>query len=78
MGGEDCNPKGAESFPIVAFTWILAYQSGQGEEKAEAMRNFLLWALEEGPQQQATELGFIPITGDVLTRVKEEVAKIKG
>ena len=78
LGGEDCNPKGAESFQIVAFTWILAYQSGQGEEKAEAMRNFLLWALEEGHQQQATELGFIPITGEVLTRVKEEVAKIKG
>ena len=77
LGGEDCNPKGAESFPIVAFTWILAYQSGQGAEKAEAVRTFLLWALEEGPQKQAAELGFIPITGDVLQRVKEEVAKIK-
>ncbi|MCP9787349.1 phosphate ABC transporter substrate-binding protein PstS, partial [Cyanobium sp. N5-Cardenillas] len=78
LGGEDCNPAGAESFPIVAFTWILAYQSGQGEDKAEAMRTFLLWALEEGPQQQAAELGFVPLTGDVLKRVKEEVAKIKG
>jgi phosphate transport system substrate-binding protein len=78
LGGEDCNPKGAESFPIVAFTWILAYQSGQGAEKAEAMRTFLLWSLEEGPQQQAAKLGFVPLTGDVLKRVKEEVAKIKG
>ncbi len=78
LGGEDCNPQGAESFPIVAFTWILAYQGGQGEEKAEAMRTFLLWALEEGPQQQAAELGFVPLTGDVLKRAKEEVAKIKG
>jgi phosphate transport system substrate-binding protein len=77
LGGEDCNPKGAESYPIVAFTWILAYQSGQGAEKAEAMRTFLLWSLEEAPQQQAAELGFVPLSGDVLKRVKEEVAKIK-
>jgi phosphate transport system substrate-binding protein len=61
----------------VAFTWILAYQSGQGAEKAEAMRTFLLWSLEEAPQQQAAKLGFVPLSGDVLKRVKEEVAKIK-
>ncbi len=77
LGGEDCNPKGAESYPIVAFTWILAYQSGQGAEKAEAMRSFLLWSLEEAPQQQAAELGFVPLSGDVLKRARQEVAKIK-
>ncbi|WP_254958277.1 MULTISPECIES: phosphate ABC transporter substrate-binding protein PstS [unclassified Cyanobium] len=77
LGGEDCNPKGAESYPIVAFTWILAYQSGQGAEKAEAMRTFLLWSLEEAPQQQAAKLGFVPLSGDVLKRAREEVAKIK-
>jgi phosphate transport system substrate-binding protein len=53
LGGEDCNPEGEASYPIVAFTWILAFQSGQGKDKAEALRTFLLWALEEGPQQQA-------------------------
>jgi phosphate transport system substrate-binding protein len=77
LGGEDCNPEGAESFPIVAFTWILAFQSGQGEDKAEAVRTFLTWALEEGPQQQAAGLGFVPLTGDVLERARAEVAKIK-
>jgi phosphate transport system substrate-binding protein len=77
LGGEDCNPEGAKSFPIVAFTWILAYQSGQGKEKAEAVRTFLSWALEEGPQQQAAGLGFVPLTGDVLERARAEVAKIK-
>jgi phosphate transport system substrate-binding protein len=78
LGGEDCNPKGAESYPIVAFTWILAYQSGQGAEKAEAMRTFLLWSLEDAPQQQAAKLGFVPLSGDVLKRAKAEVTKIKG
>jgi phosphate transport system substrate-binding protein len=77
LGGEDCNPAGADSFPIVAFTWILAYQSGQGAEKAEAMRTFLTWALQDGPQATAAELGFVPIKGDVLQRALAEIEKIK-
>ncbi len=78
LGGEDCNPAGEASFPIVAFTWILAYQSGQGEEKAEAVRTFLSWALEPGPQKLAAGLGFVPLKGDVLERARAEVAKIKN
>ncbi len=78
LGGEDCNPEGDGSYPIVAFTWILAFESGQGKEKAEAVRTFLLWALEEERQQQAAELGFVPLSGDVLKRAKEQVARIKG
>jgi phosphate transport system substrate-binding protein len=77
LAGADCNPDGAESFPIVAFTWILAYESGQGAEKAEAMRTFLGWALGEGPQQQATSLGFVPLEGEVLAKARAAVAKIR-
>jgi phosphate transport system substrate-binding protein len=77
LGGEDCNPEGAESFPIVAFTWILAYQNGYGAEKAEAVRSFLTWALQEGPQATASELGYVPVKGDVLQRALAEIDKIK-
>lgn len=77
LGGEDCNPAGAESFPIVAFTWILAYQSGQGAETAEAVRTFLTWALQDGPQATAAELGYVPITGDLRKRALAEIEKIK-
>ncbi len=77
LGGEDCNPAGAESFPIVAFTWILAYQNGQGEPKAEAVRSFLNWSLQDGPQSMAAELGYVPLKGEVLERARAEVAKIK-
>lgn len=77
LGGEDCNPEGADSFPIVAFTWILAYQNGYGAEKAEAVRSFLTWALQEGPQATAAELGYVPIKGEVLKRALAEINKIK-
>ena len=77
LGGEDCNPAGAESFPIVAFTWILAFQNGYGAEKAEAMRTFLTWSLQEGPQATAAQLGYVPLKGDVLKRALAEIEKIK-
>jgi phosphate transport system substrate-binding protein len=77
LGGEDCNPEGADSFPIVAFTWILAYQNGYGPEKAEAVRSFLTWALQDGPQATAAELGYVPIKGAVLNRALAEIEKIK-
>lgn len=77
LGGEDCNPAGAGSFPIVAFTWILAYQNGYGPEKADALRAFLTWALQETPQATAAELGYVPLKGDVLQRALAEIEKIK-
>jgi len=77
LGGEDCNPAGADSFPIVAFTWILAYQNGYGAEKAEAVRRFLTWALQDGPQATAAELGYVPIKGDVLRRALAAIDTIK-
>ncbi|MFM7360295.1 MAG: phosphate ABC transporter substrate-binding protein PstS [Cyanobium sp.] len=77
LGGSDCNPAGADSFPIVAFTWILAYESGQGAGKAEAVRAFLTWALSEAPQRQASTLGFVPLQGEVLSKARAAIASIR-
>lgn len=77
LAGADCNPAGADSFPIVAFTWILAYGSGQGAEKAEAVRSFLEWSLQEGPQRQASELGFVPLQGEVLDKARAALNSIR-
>jgi phosphate transport system substrate-binding protein len=77
LAGSDCNPAGADSFPIVAFTWILAYESGQGAEKAEAVRTFLEWSLTEAPQRQASELGFVPLEGEVLSKARAAIASIR-
>lgn len=77
LAGSDCNPAGADSFPIVAFTWILAYETGQGAAKAEAVRSFLTWSLGEGPQKQASSLGYVPLQGEVLAKARAAVAKIR-
>jgi phosphate transport system substrate-binding protein len=75
LGGEDCNPAGAKAFPIAAFTWILAYQRGNGD-KASTVRQFLLWGLSPKGQNLAKSLDYVPLTGAVLARARAEVAKI--
>lgn len=75
LGGEDCNPAGANAFPIATFTWILAYQRGNGD-KASTLRQFLTWGLSPKGQGIAKQLDFVPLTGAVLARARAEVAKI--
>ncbi|MBD2551230.1 phosphate ABC transporter substrate-binding protein PstS [Microcystis elabens FACHB-917] len=75
LGGEDCNPAGANAFPIASFTWILAYQRGNGA-KAATIRQFLTWGLSPKGQNIAKQLDYVPLTGAVLARARAEVAKI--
>ncbi|MEN9495697.1 MAG: phosphate transporter substrate-binding protein PstS [Cyanobacteriota bacterium] len=74
LAGEDPNPAGARSYPISTLTWILAYEKGNGA-KAGAIRKAMLHLL--GPaQNQADELGYVPLKGDILKRAKAAVARI--
>ncbi len=75
LGGEDCNPAGANAFPIASFTWVLAYQRGNGD-KAGTLRQFLTWGLSPKGQNLAKSLDYVPLTGAVLARSRAEVAKI--
>jgi phosphate transport system substrate-binding protein len=74
LAGEDPNPAGANSYPISTLTWILAYEKGNGM-KAGAIRKAMLHLL--GPaQNQADELGYVPLKGDILKKAKAAVARI--
>ena len=74
LAGEDPNPAGAESYPISTLTWILAYRDGNGA-KAGSIRRAMLHLL--GPaQNQADELGYVPLRGSILNAAKAAVAKI--
>jgi phosphate transport system substrate-binding protein len=75
LGGEDCNPAGANSFPIASFTWVLAYKSGNGA-KADTIKRFLNWGLSPKGQAIAKQLDYVPLSGSVLARARAEVAKI--
>jgi phosphate transport system substrate-binding protein len=54
------NPPGADAYPIASFTWLLLHREYPDAAKAEALIDFVWWALTEG-EKEAPRLGYAPI-----------------
>lgn len=68
---------GGEGYPISTATWILAYSCGYEDDEAQALRDFLTWALEQG-DDVAAELGYAPLSDSVQERSLEKVEQINA
>ncbi|MBD2499902.1 phosphate ABC transporter substrate-binding protein PstS [Anabaena azotica] len=62
------DPDGADSYPIVTYTWILAYKKYDNPAKAKAVEAAIEYGLTEG-QKIAAELGYVPLPQNVVTKV---------
>ncbi|MEA5618607.1 phosphate ABC transporter substrate-binding protein PstS [Cronbergia sp. UHCC 0137] len=62
------DPEGEDSYPIVSYTWILAYKNYPDANKAKAMEAMIEYALTEG-QKIAPELGYVPLPANVVAKV---------
>jgi phosphate transport system substrate-binding protein len=71
------NSPNAEAYPIVGATWILAYDKMTDAAKAEALKAWLTWSLEEGTVI-AEELGYAPLPDDLKALALEKVNQIGG
>lgn len=69
------NPNPMKGYPIVTFTWILAYKSGNGP-KAEVLKKTFNFMLSEQAQAQASQLGYVTMPAAVIDKAKAAVAKI--
>ncbi|MBE9214902.1 phosphate ABC transporter substrate-binding protein PstS [Plectonema cf. radiosum LEGE 06105] len=69
------DPEGEESYPIVTYTWILAYEKYDNPAKAKAMEATIEYALTEG-QKVAPELGYVPLPQNVVEKVAAAADKI--
>ncbi|MFS8801161.1 phosphate ABC transporter substrate-binding protein PstS [Synechococcus sp. R60.2] len=58
--GVDPDPIGEDSYPIVGYTWILAYKVYPKAETSKAVKEFLRYGLTEG-QAFAEQLGYVPL-----------------
>jgi len=73
LTGSDPNP--SAGYPIVTFTWVLLYKSGNGA-KLPALQRTFSYALSAAAQQQAPALGYIPLPAPVVTKVKAALAGV--
>lgn len=70
------DPKGADSYPIVTYSWLLLYGDYENERKGAAVKDFVTWGLTEG-QSFSDELGFIPLPREVVSLGTKAVESIQ-
>jgi phosphate transport system substrate-binding protein len=74
LRGADANPAGANAYPIVSLTWILAYPE---YEKNEDVKTMLRWMLTPTQQQKADSLGYVPLPESLRQKALAAVDTLK-
>jgi phosphate transport system substrate-binding protein len=69
------DPQGADAYPIVTYSWILAYERYDDPNKAAALKDVVQWSLTEG-QQFSEELGYVPLFPQVVEKASAAAEKI--
>ncbi|MEA5593146.1 phosphate ABC transporter substrate-binding protein PstS [Rivularia sp. UHCC 0363] len=70
------DPEGDNSYPIVTYTWLLAYKNYAEPNKAKVFKDVVKWCLTDG-EKFATELGYIPLPKDAIDKVENALKEIK-
>lgn len=69
------DPEGEQSYPIVTYTWILAYKQYDDPQKAIAMEGTIEYGLTKG-QEQSAALGYVPLPASVVEKVAKAADEI--
>ncbi|NCO74184.1 MAG: phosphate ABC transporter substrate-binding protein PstS [Cyanobacteria bacterium] len=71
------DPSGDRSYPIVSFSWILAYKKYPDAKKAQSLKQVLTWAVSKtGGQKFSADLGYIPLPDNVIQKVTAAINTI--
>ena len=72
LAGTDPNPAAEGAYPIATLTWVLAYETGNGN-KTEAVKDTFKTLLSTEYQEKASVLGYVPLRGDILQKSRDAV-----
>ena len=75
LAGTDPNPAAEGAYPIATLTWVLAYETGNGN-KTEAVKDTFRTLLSTEYQEKASVLGYVPLRGDILEKSRAAVERI--
>ena len=64
-----------DAYPIVGFTWVLAYVNQSDKAKGQALVYYLWWAIHDG-QQFTTDLLYAPLSPDAVKKAEAEIKSI--
>ncbi len=60
------DPRAADAYPLVTYSWMFVYSQYADQAKAMALREFAGWSLSDHGQDYGTQLGYLPLSSDVL------------
>ncbi len=70
------DPKGANDYPIVTFTWLLVKKNYADAAKASAIKAFVTYGLTKG-QAIAPQLGYVTLPAEVVTKAQAALDTVK-
>lgn len=70
------DPANADAYPISTLTWLLLYPEYKDAAKGDALLGVIKWSLDSG-KTAATDLGYIPLESDLVTKVETKLGSIK-
>ncbi|SEA97536.1 phosphate ABC transporter substrate-binding protein PstS [Rubrimonas cliftonensis] len=70
------DPSDPGAYPITSMTWMLFYRNHGDPQVAEALRNFVTWAMDDG-QAMAAELNYVPLPDAVKESNRAKIAEIQ-
>ena len=74
LRGADANPAGANAYPIVSLTWVLAYPEADNNE---AVKTTLRYMLSEESQAKSDALGYVPLPENLRQKALTVVDTLK-
>ena len=63
------NPNPKAGYPIVTFTWVLAYETGN-DDKTALLKKTFNYMLSDEAQSQAPDLGYVSLPPEVVSQAK--------
>ena len=64
-----------QAYPIVGFTWILAYANQTDQAKGQALVYYLWWSIHDG-QQYSNDLLYAPLSAEAVKKAEAEIKSI--
>jgi phosphate transport system substrate-binding protein len=74
LRGSDPNPKGIGAYPIVSYTWILAYPEHRNNETT---KDFLRYIMSDDAQNMSEDLGYVPLPYETRVAALERIEQMK-
>jgi phosphate transport system substrate-binding protein len=70
--------KTAAGYPAVLVTYEITCEKGLDPSLVDLTKSFLTYTASDAGQSKLTELGYVPITGELLTKVRTAVSSISA